>query len=40
LVRLVAGTIGATFHITIPDRAVELGARRRDTNQKTKSRRA
>jgi signal transduction histidine kinase len=27
-VRLVDGTIGATFHITIPDRAVDLGARR------------
>jgi signal transduction histidine kinase len=27
-IRLVDGTIGATFHITIPDRPVELGARR------------
>jgi signal transduction histidine kinase len=27
-IRLVDGTIGATFRITIPDRAVELGARR------------
>jgi signal transduction histidine kinase len=27
-IRLVEGTIGATFRITIPDRAVELGARR------------
>lgn len=27
-IRLVEGTIGATFHITIPDRAVELSARR------------
>ena len=27
-IRLVDGTIGATFHITIPDRTVELGARR------------
>jgi signal transduction histidine kinase len=27
-IRLVEGTIGATFHITIPDRAVELQARR------------
>jgi signal transduction histidine kinase len=28
-IRLVDGTIGATFRVTIPDRAVELGARRR-----------
>jgi hypothetical protein len=28
-INLVDGTIGATFRITIPDRAVELGARRR-----------
>jgi hypothetical protein len=28
-IHLVDGTIGATFRITIPDRAVELGARRR-----------
>jgi signal transduction histidine kinase len=27
-IRLVDGTIGATFRLTIPDRAVELGARR------------
>jgi signal transduction histidine kinase len=27
-IRLVDGTIGATFHLTIPDRAVELRARR------------
>jgi hypothetical protein len=27
-IRLVEGTLGATFHITIPDRAVELNARR------------
>ncbi len=27
-IRLVEGTIGATFRLTIPDRAVELGARR------------
>ena len=27
-IRLVDGTIGATFRIIIPDRAVELGARR------------
>ncbi|HLN11127.1 MAG TPA: HAMP domain-containing sensor histidine kinase [Xanthobacteraceae bacterium] len=27
-IRLVDGTIGATFHITIPDRAVDIGARR------------
>ncbi len=27
-IRLVEGTIGATFRITLPDRAVELGARR------------
>ena len=27
-IRLVDGTIGATFHLTIPDRAVELQARR------------
>ena len=27
-IRLVDGTIGATFRVTIPDRAVELGARR------------
>jgi signal transduction histidine kinase len=27
-IRLVEGTIGATFRVTIPDRAVELGARR------------
>lgn len=27
-IRLVAGTIGATFRLIIPDRAVELGARR------------
>jgi signal transduction histidine kinase len=27
-IRLVPGTIGATFSITIPDRAVDLGARR------------
>jgi signal transduction histidine kinase len=27
-IRLVEGTIGATFRITIPDRAIELGARR------------
>jgi hypothetical protein len=29
-IRLVEGTIGATFRIIIPDRAVELGARRHD----------
>lgn len=28
-IHLVGGTIGATFRMTIPDRAVELGARRR-----------
>jgi len=27
-IRLVEGTIGATFHLTIPDRAIELSARR------------
>ena len=27
-IRLVDGTIGATFRVIIPDRAVELGARR------------
>ncbi len=27
-IRLVEGTIGATFHLTIPDRAIELNARR------------
>jgi hypothetical protein len=27
-IRIVPGTIGATFSITIPDRAVDLGARR------------
>jgi signal transduction histidine kinase len=27
-IRLVEGTIGATFRLTIPDRAVELSARR------------
>ena len=27
-IRLVEGTIGATFRVTIPDRAVELKARR------------
>jgi signal transduction histidine kinase len=27
-IKLVEGTLGATFHIAIPDRAVELGARR------------
>ncbi|HTS42105.1 MAG TPA: HAMP domain-containing sensor histidine kinase [Xanthobacteraceae bacterium] len=27
-IRLIEGTIGATFHITIPDRAIELSARR------------
>ena len=27
-IRLAEGTIGATFHISIPDRAVELDARR------------
>jgi signal transduction histidine kinase len=27
-IRLVPGTIGATFSITIPDRAVDLNARR------------
>jgi signal transduction histidine kinase len=27
-IRLVDGTIGATFHLTIPDRAIELQARR------------
>ena len=27
-IRLVEGTIGATFRVTIPDRAVELRARR------------
>ena len=29
-IRLVEGTIGATFRIIIPDRAVELGARRHE----------
>ena len=32
-INLVEGTIGATFRITIPDRAVELGARRRKRAQ-------
>lgn len=27
-IRLIEGTIGATFHLTIPDRAIELSARR------------
>jgi signal transduction histidine kinase len=27
-IRLIEGTIGATFHLTIPDRAIELNARR------------
>jgi signal transduction histidine kinase len=27
-IRLVEGTIGATFRLTIPDRAVELDSRR------------
>ena len=27
-IRLVDGTIGATFRLTIPDRAIELNARR------------
>ena len=27
-IRLVEGTIGATFHLTIPDRAIELQAHR------------
>ena len=27
-IRLVEGTVGATFRITIPDRTVDLGARR------------
>jgi signal transduction histidine kinase len=39
-IRLVDGTIGATFHITIPDRTVELGARRRSETRAAKSRRA
>lgn len=39
-IHLVDGTIGATFHITIPDRAVELGARRRSIAAAAKSRRA
>jgi signal transduction histidine kinase len=39
-IRLVDGTIGATFRITIPDRAVELGARRRSNARQAISRRA
>ncbi|MBX6426791.1 MAG: HAMP domain-containing histidine kinase [Variibacter sp.] len=38
--RLVEGTIGATFHITIPDRAVELGARRRAHSRRAHAQRA
>ena len=32
-IRLVDGTIGATFRITIPDRAVELARRRNERAQ-------
>ena len=32
-IRLVEGTIGATFRIIIPDRAVELGARRSERSR-------
>ncbi|HET9902459.1 MAG TPA: HAMP domain-containing sensor histidine kinase [Xanthobacteraceae bacterium] len=39
-IHLVDGTIGATFHITLPDRAVELGARRRAKASQAKWRRA
>jgi signal transduction histidine kinase len=39
-IHIVDGTIGATFHITIPDRAVELGARRRARPAAAKSQHA
>jgi signal transduction histidine kinase len=39
-IHLVDGTIGATFHIAIPDRAVELGARRSAKAARARSRRA